>query len=146
MSSDPGDPPGRAGLIGEGPAPHRPTTAGEADRAVAGLGLPAGGRGAGDPELRRSSGGQGALEVTAVRRHPLGTAAHVETLLQLLELLLDKWKLLTLRFCPLGGVFISPPALPSAPQRNVEPSQPLGERGYKHLSQLRQGINLLLAG
>lgn len=58
-----GDSPGYAGLTGNGPAAHRPTT-GEAGRPVAGL--PAGGRGTGHPELVGRSGGQRALEMPAV--------------------------------------------------------------------------------
>lgn len=68
-----GDSPGDASFVGGGPALHRSTTPGEAGRPVAGL--PAGGRGTGHAELVGRKG-QCALEMPAVGRHPLWTAAH----------------------------------------------------------------------
>ena len=58
-----GDSPGQASL-GGGPAHHRPSAPGVADRP--GPALPADGRGTGHPELVGGAGGQVTLEMAAV--------------------------------------------------------------------------------
>lgn len=68
------NPPGPWSLTGEGPASHCPSASSEAGWAVAALS--AGRRGTGHPQMVGGGGGHGALEMTAVRRHPLWAATH----------------------------------------------------------------------
>lgn len=57
-------PPAHARFIGEGPAPHHFTTAGKADRPVAGLS--AGGRRTKHPEVVGRKGGKVVFKVTPI--------------------------------------------------------------------------------
>lgn len=114
------DLPGYPRLVGGGPAPHRSATSGEAYRPM--TGLPATGRWTGHPNLVGRSKIQSAVEMTAVWRHPLWTAAHVGASV-CAATLTEGWKRVIHTFSQQPvRVFICS-ALPSTLQRNVEPSQ-----------------------